>query len=134
VVELKRQAVHLMAGTNDLAALRRPYDGEVTRKNIDAMAMLAKDYGIRVIIASVPPATGFRWGKPAEEALKSLNGWINDLCARNGYTYCDYWPVLRGTDDGLKPPYRRDKVHLNTAGYVAMGPVLLGAIDAALKR
>jgi hypothetical protein len=84
--------------------------------------------------ASVPPASGFRWGKPAEEGLKSLNGWINDLCARNGYTYCDYWPVLRGMGDGLKPLYRRDKIHLNTAGYVAMEPVLLGAIDAALKR
>ena len=134
VVELKPQAVHLMAGTNDLAALRRPYDGDETRKNIDAMAVLARDNGIRVILASVPPATGFRWGRPAQEALRSLNGWINDLCARNGYTYCDYWFVLRGTGDGLKPQYRQDRVHLNAAGYNAMGPVLLAAIDAALKR
>src|SRR6185295_5095652 len=35
VIELKPQAVHLMAGTNDLAALRHPYDGEATRRNIE---------------------------------------------------------------------------------------------------
>ncbi|MEA2930025.1 MAG: hypothetical protein QOG38_2453 [Hyphomicrobiales bacterium] len=134
VVALKPQAVHIMAGTNDLAALRRPYDGEATRKNIEAMAAQASDGGIRVILASVPPATGFGWGRPAEQALKSLNVWINDLCARNSYTYCDYWPVLRGTGDRLKPQYSRDKVHPNTAGYAVMGPVLLAAIDQALKR
>ena len=133
VIELKPQAVHLMAGTNDLAALRHPYDGEATRRNIEAMATQADEAGIRVILASVTPASGFRWGKPAEDALKSLNGWINDLCGRNGYTYCDYWPVLRGTGDWLKPQYGRDKVHPNPAGYAVMGPVLLAAIDTALK-
>jgi lysophospholipase L1-like esterase len=134
VVELKPKAVHIMAGTNDLAALRRPYDGDLTRKNIEAMAEQAAASGVRVILASVPPATGFKWGKPAEVALKSLNVWINDLCARKGYTYCDYWPVLRGTGDGLKPEYSRDKVHPNAKAYVAMEPVLSAAIDEALKR
>jgi lysophospholipase L1-like esterase len=133
VVELKPQAVHIMAGTNDLAALRRPYDGELTRRNIEAMATQAREAGIRVILASVTPATGFRWGKPAEDALKSLNGWIHDLCGRNGYTYCDYWPVLSGTSDRLKPGYSRDSVHPNPAAYAVMGPVLLAAIDEALK-
>ena len=133
VLELKPQAVHIMAGTNDLAALRRPYDGDETRRNIEAMATQAKNSGIRVILASVPPASGFRWGPPAEDALKSLNAWINDLCTQNGYTYCDYWPVLCGMGDRLKPQYSRDKVHPNAAGYSVMGPILLAAIDAALK-
>lgn len=133
VVELKPQAVHIMAGTNDLAALRRRYDGDLTRRNIEAMAKQATEAGIRVILASVPPATGFRWGPPAEAALKALNGWINDLCTRNGYTYCDYWPVLRGNGDRLKPGYSRDSVHPNPTAYAVMGPVLLAAIDAALK-
>jgi lysophospholipase L1-like esterase len=133
VVALKPQVVHIMAGTNDLAALRRPYDGELTRRNIEAMTTQARDAGIRVIMASVPPATGFRWGPAAGHAMKALNGWIHDLCDRNGYTYCDYWPVLRGTGDWLKPQYSRDKVHPNPAAYAVMGPVLLAAIDAALK-
>jgi len=134
VVKLKPQAVHVMAGTNDLAALRRPYDADVTRKSIEAMAEQAAASGVRVILASVPPATGFRWGKPAEVALKDLNAWINDLCARKSYTYCDYWPVLRGTGDQLKPGFSRDKVHPNAQAYAAMEPVLSAAIDSALKR
>jgi lysophospholipase L1-like esterase len=136
VVELKPQAAHIMAGTNDLAALRHPYDGETTRRNIEAMAALAKENGIAVILASVPPASGFI-SRTAEDpilALKDLNAWINDLCARNGYTYCDYWPVLRDTGDRLKRQYGRDTVHPNAAGYAVMGPVLLAAIDWALKR
>lgn len=133
VVALTPKAVHIMAGTNDLAALRRPYDGAATRKSIAAMAAQAAAADIRVILASVTPATGFRWGKPAEAALKSLNIWINDLCTRSGYTYCDYWPVLRGTGDWMKPEYSRDKVHPNALAYAAMEPVLLAAIDTALK-
>jgi lysophospholipase L1-like esterase len=134
VLELKPRVVHILAGTNDLAALRRPYDGELTRRNIEAMAAQANEAGIRVILASVTPATGFRWGPPAEVALTALNVWIHDLCTRNGYTYCDYWPVLRGMGNRLKPGYSRDSVHPNPAAYAAMGPVLLAAIDVALKN
>jgi lysophospholipase L1-like esterase len=129
VVELKPQAVHIMAGTNDIAAPYRPYDPDLTRRNIEAMADLAKQNGIAVILASVPPITAFS----KLTSLRSLNAWINDLCVRSGYTYCDYWPVLHGPGDRMKAGYSRDGLHPNPRAYTAMAPLLLAAIDQALK-
>ena len=132
-IALKPQAIYIMAGTNDLVGDVDPYDAQATQNNIEAMALLATARNMKVILASVPPASGFaRAG--AMEDLKQLNVRINDLCSRNGYTYCDYWPVLEGTDGKLKPELGTDTVHPNAAGYTAMAPVLLAAIDRALKH
>jgi lysophospholipase L1-like esterase len=132
-IALAPRAVYIMAGTNDLVGDVDPYDAQATQNNIEAMALLARAQNMRVILASVPPASGFaRAG--ATDDLRRLNVWINDLCARNGYTYCDYWPVLEGTGGVLKPELGVDTVHPNAAGYTAMAPVLLAAIDRALKR
>jgi lysophospholipase L1-like esterase len=135
VIAVAPRIVHIMAGTNDLAALRHPYDGDATRRNIQAMAARAKEKDITVILASVPPASGFSSPRrePGIVSLKKLNVWIRDLCEKSGYTYCDYWPALR-FGDRLKPGYGKDGVHPNAAGYAVMGPVLLAAIDAALKK
>ncbi len=133
VTALKPQVVHIMAGTNDLVGAPEPYEADVTQSNLEAMALLAKAHGIAVVMASVPPASGFGW-RGAMDALKALNVSVNDLCARNGYTYCDYWPVLEGTDGRLKPELGFDTVHPNEAGYAVMGPVFLAAIDVALKK
>ncbi len=133
VIALKPRLVHIMAGTNDLVGDIDPYDAQATQDNLSAMVSLAKTRGIGIVMASVPPASGFAWGG-AMEALKALNAWINDLCAKEGYTYCDYWPVLEATGGKLKPELGLDTVHPNAAGYAAMGPVLLASIDAALKR
>ena len=129
VVELKPLAVHIMAGTNDIAEPYRPYDPDLTRRNIEAMADLAKQNGIAVILASVPPITAFS----KLPSLQSLNAWINDLCVRSGYTYCDYWPALRGPADRMKAGFSRDGLHPNLTAYTAMAPLLLAAIDEALK-
>lgn len=135
-VGLKPQAVHIMGGANDFVGRPDPYDAQITRNSLAAMATLAKGNGIKVIVASMPPASGFIWrnrgGDPMKE-IKALNAFLQDLCAQNGYTYCDYWPVLRGAGDRLKPELGHDTVHMNTEGYLVMKPVLLAAIDAALK-
>jgi lysophospholipase L1-like esterase len=70
VVALRPKAVHIMAGTNDIAQNQDPYDPVATTNNLQAMANLASVYGIKVIMASVPPADHFPWkmvvGNPVE--------------------------------------------------------------------
>src|SRR5579859_66404 len=61
VIALKPQAVHIMAGTNDVAGNTVPVTLEQVEGNIASMAELAKAHGIRVILASVPPAGRFPW-------------------------------------------------------------------------
>ena len=132
-IALKPQAIYIMAGTNDLVGDVDPYDVQATQNNIEAMALLARAQNMKVILASVPPASGFARGGAMED-LRQLNVRINGLCDRNGYIYCDYWPVLEGTGGKLKPELSIDTLHPNAAGYTAMAPVLLAAIDRALKR
>jgi len=139
VIALKPQVVHIMAGTNDIAENQDPYDFAATTGNLQAMITLAKANGIRVVLASVPPATSFSW-KPYRgnqlETIKALNAWIKATCADQRLTYCDYWPVLQGPDGGLRPDlgYHGDSVHPGPEGYAAMGPVLLEAVRVAQTR
>ena len=139
VIALKPQVVHIMAGTNDVAGNQDPYDFAATAGNLQAMITLAKANRIRVILASVPPATSFSW-KPERgnqlDTIKALNAWIKSTCAEQHLTYCDYWPVLQGPDGGLRPDlgYNGDSVHPGKAGYAAMEPVLLEAVRVAMTK
>ncbi len=139
VVALKPQAVHIMAGTNDIAENQDPFDFAATTGNLQAMVTLAKASGIKVILASVPPATSFSW-KPYRgnqlETIKALNAWIKAACVEQRLTWCDYWPVLQGPDGGLRPDlgYNGDSVHPGRAGYAAMEPVLQEAIRVATGK
>ena len=139
VVALKPQVVHIMAGTNDIAENQDPYDFAATTGNLLAMVTLARAHDIRVVLASVPPATSFSW-KPYRgnqlDTIRTLNAWIKATCAEQHLTWCDYWPVLQGPDGGLRPDlgYHGDSVHPGPAGYAVMEPVLLEAVRVALTR
>ena len=139
VIALKPQVVHIMAGTNDIAENQDPYEFAATTGNLQAMITLAKANGIRVVMASVPPATSFSW-KPYRgnqlETIKALNAWIKTACAEQRLTYCDYWPVLQGPDGGLRPDlgFHGDSVHPGPEGYAVMDPVLLEAIRIAMTH
>jgi lysophospholipase L1-like esterase len=134
VVRLKPSVVHLMVGTNDVAENLDPYDPAATTNNLMAMVSLAKGAGIKVVMASVPPATSFSWkpelGNRAEQII-ALNGWMREMCRTQGHVYCDYWPVLANPEGGMKPELGLDSVHPNAAGYALMQPLTLAAIAQA---
>ncbi|ESQ83327.1 hypothetical protein AEAC466_13845 [Asticcacaulis sp. AC466] len=135
VVALRPKAVHIMAGTNDVAQNQDPYDPVATTNNLQAMANLATIYGIKVIMASVPPADHFPWrpevGNPHEKFV-ALNNWIKSVCSAQGYTYVDYWPALATEAGALRLDFGNDGVHPNSIAYAAMAPYTLAAIAAAL--
>lgn len=137
VIALKPVVVHILAGTNDVAENQDPYDFTSTTNNLLAMAAMAKANNIRVVMGSVPPATSFAW-RPAlgnrSDKIQTLNGWIKTFCAQNGHVYADYWPVLGDGLGGLKAGLGNDSVHPNAAGYAAMNPIALAAIDKAMTK
>ncbi len=135
VIDLKPQVVQIMAGTNDIAGNTGPMTIDQTKANLMSMAELARAHGIRVILASIPPADGFPWrpGLDTATPIATLNAWIKDYAARSGATYADYWTALH---DGkaLRASLTYDGVHPNKAGYAAMAPVAEAAIRAAMAR
>lgn len=135
VIDLKPQLVQIMAGTNDIAGNTGPMTPEQTEANIMSMAELARAHGIRVILASIPPADHFEWkpGLVTAPRIATLNSWLKDYAARVGATYADYWSVLH-VGDALNPAYGTDGVHPNATGYAAMAPVADAAIKQALAK
>ncbi len=61
VVHLKPAVVVILAGTNDIAGNTGPMTTEMTEDNFEAMVAIAKQNGIKVVIASITPASAFPW-------------------------------------------------------------------------
>lgn len=131
VVALRPKAVHIMAGTNDLAGNTGPTTMRDIQNNIIAMVALAKANGIRVFLASTPPAGSFSWRpglKPAAQIIQ-LNDWLRGYARRVGATYLDYHAALATSDGALKRELSPDGVHPNNDGYAVMEPITRRAIS-----
>ena len=134
VIELKPRVVHIMAGTNDIAGLAALITAEETEANIRSMCELARLHGIRVIIASIPPADIFSWrpGLAPSPKIRALNNWLQSYARDSGTVYADYWAVLHA-GNAMRADLSSDSVHPNEKGYTAMAPVAEIAIRRALK-
>jgi len=134
VVALKPAVVHIMAGTNDVARNTGVETPDEILGYIVSMAQLAHANGIKVIVASIPPAADFPWHRGLDPAptIKALNARLKAYAASRGFVYADYWTVLASTGGGMKLQYSGDGVHPNAAGYEAMRPVAQAAIAKAM--
>jgi lysophospholipase L1-like esterase len=136
VINLHPRAVHIMAGTNDIAGNTGAATVEIVQGNIETMAELAHAHGIKVILASIPPAAAFPWSpdmRPAPTIL-AFNAWLKDYARRNGFTYLDYHAALSDAQAGMRPGLSSDGVHPTVAGYAIMRPLALAAIAATLDK
>ena len=132
VIDLHPKAVQIMAGTNDIAGNTGPMTPEMTEANIASMTELAQANGIKVILASIPPAAGFPW-RPGLEVtgnIVAFNDWIRAYAASHHAVYADYWSALQDGQGGIKPGLAYDGVHPTEQGYDVMLPVLEEALRA----
>lgn len=122
VVALRPAAVHILAGTNDVAGNNGPLRPEDFQNNIESMVELARASGIRVILGSIPPTATFNWQpslKPAPR-IAALNDWMRAYARRKHLGYIDYHSALKAPDGGLNPALGNDGVHPNREGYAVM--------------
>lgn len=131
VIDLKPGVVHIMAGTNDIAGNTGPTTLAAIEGNIRSMAELARAHGIRVVLASVPPAAHFGW-RPAiapVDSIHALNAWLADYARREKLTYIDYHTALEDKNHAFRAEWSGDGVHPNAAGYA----VMRGIAERALR-
>jgi len=135
VIDLKPEAVVILAGINDIAGNTGPSSLEMIQNNLAGMAEMARANGIKVIFTSVLPANDFPWRpglEPADNVIK-LNDWIRNYSKANRYLFVDYYSAMADDKKGLKKEYTYDGVHPNKAGYLVMQPLVEDAIKKTLK-
>lgn len=136
VLAVKPRAVHIMAGTNDIAQNEGPVPLEQTYRNIVAMAEQARVRGIRVVIGSTLPASQFSWRPSitgAAEKIKQLNVWLKNYCVESGCLVADYYSLVEDGRGGMKKELAPDGVHPNRLGYEVMRPTADAALAAVLN-
>jgi lysophospholipase L1-like esterase len=132
VVALHPKAVHIMAGTNDVAGNTGPSSPDDFKNNIRAMVALARANHIQVVLASIPPAERFPWRPDIQpvEQIRRLNAWLRHVAEQGKFVYADYYSALTTPSGAFRPELSNDGVHPNADGYAAMRPIA----DAALKK
>ena len=111
----------------------------ISERYLDSLELTReKANGIKVILASVLPATWFSWNqsiKDAPQRVAALNKLIKQYAADNKIPYVDYYSAMvAGPDGTMNPAYSGDGVHPNTEGYKVMESVVKPVIDKTLKK
>ncbi len=132
VIALKPRLIHIMAGTNDIAGNTGKITVPQSCDNLRMMTELAQANGIKVLLASVPPADRFPWrpGLATVEPIRTINAWLAEYSRRARATYVDYTGVLATGAGAMKPGMAYDGVHPTEQGYVAMETVLAPVLKA----
>ena len=135
VINLKPQAVVILAGTNDLAHNDYAVTPEQTFDNVVSMIQLAQANDIKVILCSTLPAYQFGWRpelKPAE-GIKALNAKMKAYADAHNILYVDYHSAMKDERDGLPEKYSKDGVHPTLEGYKVMEKLVQEALQKVVK-
>lgn len=131
VIELKPEAVVVLAGINDMAENNGPIEARDVLGNIKSMHELARANGIRFVLCSVTPAAAFSWRKTitdAAERIRNLNILLKQYAEANNILWIDYYSKLEDGKGGMRKGLANDGLHPNANGYVIMEKVLLDAL------
>ncbi|HEX3423110.1 MAG TPA: GDSL-type esterase/lipase family protein [Sphingomicrobium sp.] len=136
VVALRPRAVHIMGGTNDIAGNTGPMTREMSEDNARAMIDIAQRHGIKVIIASVPPAASFPWAPRirSRPLIADFNRRLERIARETRATWVDYHSVLDDGSNAMKPGLAVDGVHPTEAGYDAMQRLIEPVLSKVLAR
>ena len=136
VLSLQPKAVLISIGTNDIAENTGLYDPEYTLGNIQSMVEIAQSNGVKVVLASVYPATNFEWRRSVgnrSDMIVDLNKRIKAYADSHKIPYVDYHGAMKNEKNGMNPDLAEDGVHPTLKGYKIMEILAQQAINEVLK-
>jgi len=135
VVDLKPEAVVILAGINDIAGNTGPSTVEMIFDNLKSMTEIAAANNIKVLLTSVLPAYDFPWRRGLDPGPKvlELNAMLKAYAVDNGHTYVNYYSGVHDGNYGLRKELGDDGVHPNAKGYAIMEGILDKALITVLK-
>jgi lysophospholipase L1-like esterase len=104
------RSIYILAGTNDVLL---KHDPDAAVANIERMVMLAREQGVKPVVATIPPI--YRDNGTYLAAVQALNEKIRSFAARDHVCLADYYGALLG-----HPRYESDGVHMKKLGYLSM--------------
>jgi len=132
VIRLRPRLVHIMAGTNDVAANPGRYAAHGAVPTPRAVPARPGAHGCRVFQGGVPRgfcAPGRRGGTRADPTrLTTLS--LQTYARRARATFIDYTGVLATETGAMKPGMAFDGVHPTAQGFAAMESVLAPVLKA----
>jgi lysophospholipase L1-like esterase len=136
VVALRPKAVHIMAGTNDIAGNTGPMTSQMSENNFRAMSDIARRNRIQILLAPVPPAASYPWRPEIQTRprIADLNNWLERFARDTGAMWIDYRRVLDDGTGAMKPGLADDGVHPTGAGYDAMRTVIEPILQRMFRR
>jgi len=137
VIDLRPQAVVILAGTNDIAGNQGFVALENIAANIISMAQLAKANGIRAVICSILPAAEYPWRREVKDVpakVRAVNGMLREWAAANDAVYVDYFTPLADERGGLPAALAKDGIHPTSEGYDRMEQILQPILRQVLKK
>jgi hypothetical protein len=112
--------VIILCGTNDIL-LNTPNLAVELPANLQAMAAMATNAGVEVVLSELPPATSN--GVDMNAAVNVANAAILQLAAQHGYLVVDYNTPLTGHPEDFV-----DGIHPTAAGYAVMEKALSAVV------
>jgi len=136
VIQLKPTTVVILAGTNDIAENGGPITNQQIIENIAAMAKMAHDHKIHVVLCSLLPVFDYPWrrGLNPPKRISALNLLIKNYADENNQIYVDYYSAMVDDKKALKADYSKDGIHPNLAGYKVMEPLVEEAISRSSQK
>lgn len=128
VIDQHPQAVVILAGTNDIAQKDGVHvTAEQISSNIFLMAKMAQSAGIKVVLCSLLPSSGYG-------LIPTLNTIIEEWAVNNNCEYVDYYSMFVQADGSLDPKFTTDNCHLVAEGYYIMEQAIMPILESMLNK
>ena len=98
--------------------------------------------GIKVVLSSITPVSGYHVARPGAAPqtslrpiarIKAINDWMRNYAGAHKHVYLDYYSKLVDSSGVLKEDFSADDLHPTAAGYAVMAPLAEAAIAQALR-
>jgi lysophospholipase L1-like esterase len=139
VVAMQPKVVVIQGGLNDIGMVMGPGSEGTISDHLNSMIDIAKQHGIKVVIASLTPVCD-DYGiaqtriRPVGK-IAAINGTLRDIAKETGSIYLNYYSVLVDTASGkrqMKKELTNNGIDPNDAAYALMAPLAEKAIEDAL--
>lgn len=137
VINNKPKVVVIMAGINDIAQNQGYIAIEQILENIATMTTRAKAAGIKPILCTTLPASGFGWTTKVPEPapiVRTLNTLIEQYARENDITFVDYYSAFVNTIGGMNTAFCSDRVHPLEPGYELLEQIIQPYLIDELKK